>query len=185
MKSIKLLILLILSLLHFSCNDDDNSEMNIECAQEVTFVEDGTTTTMEVSGVNGTNDAIFALKDPSPFDPNGVARVFNLRLLEGTTFFDIGIELGVDDATSCIPLGVYTANGTNPNNALVSITYTKFPTFFIAGLGEGQGTVEITKCDFENKLISGKFSGTLVENIGTESIVITDGVFEDVCLIEN
>ena len=45
--------------------------------------------------------------------------------------------------------------------------------------------LEITRCDFENKLISGRFSGTLVASIGSESIVITDGVFEDVCLIEN
>lgn len=148
-------------------------------------MEDGTPTTMEITGPTGSNDAIFFLKDPSPFDPNGVARVFNLRITAGITFFDVGIELAVADATSCIPLGTYvTDNGVNSNNALVSISYTNFPTLFIAGIGEGEGTIEITKCDFENKLISGTFNGTLVDNLGGQSVVITNGVFENVCLIE-
>lgn len=184
MKIFNLLFILLLSSLFFSCSKDEDSPMETptECTVEISFIEDGSMVTLPIAGLNNDSKAVFDLKDPSPFNAQGVSRALAIRMQTGSSGFDIVLELNVADSNSCIPIGVYDVSTLDSSEGLLSFTYFKgFESYFV-GLGEGSGVLEITKCDFDNKLISGKFSCTLVKPFGTDQIVVTDGIFVDVCL---
>jgi len=121
---------------------------------------------------------------PSPFNQQFVSRSFGLSLQNGLSAFTILFEIKVDDSESCIPLGVYDASTLDEEEGILTFSYLKGLSSYLVGLGEGSGTLEITKCDLENKLISGKFDGILKQGVGDETIVISDGVFENVCFSE-
>ncbi len=186
MKILNLLLLLAVIALAPSCSsDDDNSmdsEMDSSCTKEISFIEDGNLVTMPIDGLDNGGKAIFDLKDPSPFNSQGVSRAFAIRMQSGTSGFDVTLELEVEDANSCIPTGVYNIETLDPSEGVMSFFYLKDFGSYVAGLGEGNAILEITKCDFENKLVSGKFSATLVNPLSGETIQISEGVFEDVCL---
>jgi len=190
MKLNQTILLVALMCVFHSCSDDDenmtnNDPQEISCPSEVSFDEDGTTVTLPILNIGGSTEPklTFQLKDPSPFDPNKVSRSLSLRLQSGLTVLDIALEINVPDANSCIPIGQYNVNTLNINDGILSFIYAKNGlNQFFAGLGEGEAILEITKCDFDNKLISGRFNGTVVQAFTSNSISITNGVFEDVCL---
>ena len=109
--SIKICMFLSLFTL-FYCGQDETMEdmedTTSNCLEEVSFDEDGTTVTFPVLNSSGRGpEAIFQLKDPSPFDPDGVSRAFALVLQSNLQTFNVALEIGVPDAESCIPLGSY------------------------------------------------------------------------------
>lgn len=185
MNNCKLFFLLSLATLLVSCSGGDGeTDPSTSCTKEVSFKEDGTEVTMPVGGLANGAKAVMQLKNPSPFDAQGVSRAFALRLQSGLNIFDIVLELNVADENSCIPVGVYDASTLPGSEGLLSFLYAKGLDSHIVALGEGSGSLEITKCDLENKLVSGRFSATMVQGFGSGVIVITDGVFEDVCFVE-
>ena len=182
MKSYKLFLFLILTSLYFSCSkDDEGNDTQIECTKEISFKEDGSSVTLPVGSTEIQSKAHLQLKDPSPFNPQGVARAFGLRLQSGLNVFDIALELNVANSNSCIPIGVYNTQTLDSSEGIMSFVYINGIKSYI---GDGSGILEITKCDLENKLISGKFSCTMQEAFGSDVIQITDGTFEDVCFTE-
>ena len=187
MNSYKLFLFLILFSLCVSCSNDDEIEVPVsetECTEDVSFNEDGSTITMPIGGLDNEGKALLELKDPSPFNPQGVSRAFALRMQSGLTIFDIVLELNVDNSDSCIPTGVYDTQTLDSSEGLLSFWYMKGFNSYVVGLGEGNGILEITKCDLENKLISGKFTCTMKEPLGSDVIQITEGEFENVCFTD-
>jgi len=188
MNTIKLLLLSLSICLFISCGGDEEEEpmSSDSCPEEVSFNVDGINTTLPIIALSLEPAAVFTLKDPSPFDPQGVSRAFFLRL-QGVNsqsvieVFDVTLEIGVEDENSCIEPGVYVAGALN-GEGLLSFNYVNGLTNIFVGLGEGEGRLEITECDFDNGTISGNFSATLTDFAGSTSIQVTNGVFEDVCL---
>lgn len=185
MKSYKLILFLILSSLYISCsNDDEGDNAQIECVKDVSFNEDRNPVTLPIGTLESPSKAELLLKDPSPFNPLGVSRSFGLRLQSGLTIFDITLEIIVENSSSCIPIGIYNTQTLDSNEGIMSFLYVKELNTYTVGLGEGIGELEITKCDLDNKLISGKFSCTMKEAFGSDVLQITNGIFEDVCFTE-
>jgi hypothetical protein len=185
MNSFKLLFLALATCIFISCGGDEEPMSSDSCPEEVSFNLDGVNKTLPILAMSQDPAATFILKDPSPFDPQGVSRAFFLRLQSAGSqsdieVFDIVLEIGVDDENSCIEPGVYETGSLN-GEAVLSFLYVNGLTSFSDGFGQGAGRLEITKCDFDNRLISGDFSATLVDFSGSTSLEITNGVFEDVC----
>ena len=189
MNSFKLLFLAVLSIFLFiSCGGDDEDEpmSSDSCPEEVSFNLDGVNRSLPILALSQEPAASFILKDPSPFDPQGVSRAFFLRLQSVVSqseieVFDIGLEIGVDDENSCIEPGVYEIGSLN-GVAVLTFLYINGLTNFSGGFGTGTGRLEITECDFDNGTISGNFSATLVNFGETITLEVTNGVFENVCL---
>ena len=182
MKTIKILFLLIPICFFLSCSSDSDDDENVSCTEEISFTEDGVAITYPLLGATGQPTALFQLKDPSPFDPNGVSRGLVIRMVSGTSILDIVLELNVDGPEACLPVGVYNTETLDANEGVISFTYIKGTESYIAGLGLGNASLEITRCDFDNGLISGNISGTLMQSFGSGSIVITNGDFKDICI---
>ena len=172
-------MLIFISAVIISCSKDNNEED--VCSTEISFVEDGEPVTLPIGGLGFGTDVLFSLKDPSPFDATKVSRILAIRLQEGLKIFDIVLEVNVVDENSCIPLGTYDIQVTGGNEGLLSFAYIKgFEGY--TSIGGDTGILEITKCDFENKQISGRFSCTMSSGFtATGEKVITNGTFENVC----
>jgi len=152
------------------------------CTEEISYLVNGTQETREILDLGSGPKAEFILKDPSPFDPDGVSRSLLIRVKDGIDIFDITLEINVEDSTFCIDTGVYEVNTLDSNVGLLSAGYLMNFDAYNSSITVGSGSLEITKCDFENRFISGNFSFDLFKGFTQESISITGSVFEDVCL---
>jgi len=96
-----------------------------------------------------------------------------------------GLSIGIGTAESTAdPLAVGTYNTADENNTVIvyleggTTSYQTFDT-------ETTGTVTITELDENNKTISGNFQGTLTNFGSNETVMVTNGVFQNIEYTEN
>jgi len=170
-------------LLTVNCKKDEDTPDSDSCGTNISFLENGESVSLPIGGLGQGTNAIYELKDPSPFNSNGISRLLAIRGQEGLIGFDISIELDVDNEDDCIPLGVYELNNTD-SDGLLLFSYAKGLNFRFASEFDGSGWLEITKCDFENRQISGKFSCMMGQSFNEDDMNITSGEFNNVCFID-
>jgi len=145
-----------------SCGDDDE----LTCAEEISFGFSNSgiqsSRTLPIDEPFGDGQKAFYQIDESPtLNGDSVLVIIVLRARSESEIISVNLELAIENENSCIPLGEYRGNTTNAREGIVFMEYSNVEGLHIPRAVNPDTVIEITECDFENRTISGIFSGTL------------------------